>query len=77
MLSILLHVPALGAGTYLDAEHHKEGCATRDAKNHFATFAYCDCGAYGEVGPPRDFWSLAGVEIRPIETQTIKMKEVE
>lgn len=55
-LSVLWHIPATGADKHIPSEGHKETCRTRVGP--MGAFELCDCGAYGEQGPPRDMWSL-------------------
>ena len=70
----LWHVPATGANTHIPHKDHKSDCATHT--HPAGAFALCTCGAYGEEGPPNNFWSLlstftevkaVGVKIETIE----------
>jgi hypothetical protein len=77
-MGVLWHVPALGADKYIfDKDKHKPDCITlTDPIGHFKT---CDCGAYGEQGPPRNFWSLMSkftrVEVVATKVELIQKEE--
>lgn len=76
ILGILWHVPATGADKHIPAEGHKETCRTRDKDDLVAAFRECNCGAYGEEGPPRDMWSLLSRFIKVVP-QTSKVEFVD
>lgn len=74
-LAVLWHVPATGAELHIfDKERHTPTCKTQT--DSLGQFNLCDCGAYGEVGPPRDFWSLMSKFIK-VEAVGTKIELIE
>lgn len=74
-MGVLWHVPAKGAEQHIfDKDKHKPDCITlTDPIGHFKQ---CDCGAYGEQGPPRDFWSLLA-KFTKVEVVGMKIEIIE
>ena len=77
MMGRLWHIAATGSEKHLfNKEDHQPNCITQT--DPMGAFKICDCGAYGEVGPPRDMWSMLSrfTKVEPITAKVETVEEV-